>query len=914
MPADVDAVIVRIIATQKEYEKQMAAVARSAERAAKASEASFVNAGKRISTSVSTGQMEQGFKGAQQAAGQLSFQLNDIATSLTGGMSPFQIMMQQGSQVTQVMAQVKAQGGSMGQVLVGAFSSMLNPISLISMGLILAAGYAYKYFTTVEDGSSKAAQEFQKQIDVIDALTKKYDVFLSEATKEQLGDIVDDAKLAEATDKIEKAIAAIRAEAGKAFDKTLITLPEISLTGAGATEGPKLAAELQDRFDALRKSIETGEQPLERFLELLALLNDIDLAAPGSGAKQMGIDLKANVLPYLTDVVNKEKALQELRRTGTTVTEKQAESQKAFNKALKEMKDLAEPTKTEFDKMWDAYRDAVKAAHGDLLMLIKAQDALKAGLTSLETAKIVGGGVGKLIRKEEGFRADPYPDVTGLAIGYGMHQVVDASGTKRAVTAGMKMTFEEAERQLELQLPGYVKLVTDKIGTDTWNSLNESQQAALASIAWNYGKLPDSVANAIKTGDTGQVQRAIAALSSNPERRRREAELYGRDAPAGAGAALAVDDLTKSEKEQAEAEKEAAKIKGEYGAAIDEKIAKQTEELEMNKLLAEANKKAAAEGRKLTDEEIARLREIAHERGLTAGKEAATKQATTYTERLQGLKDEYTLLQQQAQQLGINTTAIDANKAAQDAANETLKITQQLQSQGITLTQAQKDAIYNSSYAIVSAKQALDGYNTSQKQVTQDQKQLAQQVSSMVGGAITGFISDLRNGVSAGDAFRNMLDRVVDSLIQMAVQMLIVKPLMTALGGGTAGTGVLGFAAGGTVGLSRHQDGRKFSPALWAGAPRYARGGVVGLRPGEFPIIAHQGEVIIPNARRVGGTQMSPNTTTTMGDVNIDMGASGFVAADNDSAKEFGKNVQKIIQIEMVRESRPGGLLRRVPS
>jgi hypothetical protein len=72
-------------------------------------------------------------------------------------------------------------------------------------------------------------------------------------------------------------------------------------------------------------------------------------------------------------------------------------------------------------------------------------------------------------------------------------------------------------------------------------------------------------------------------------------------------------------------------------------------------------------------------------------------------------------------------------------------------------------------------------------------------------------------------------------------------------GTGTA-TSILGFAAGGTVGLSGQQDGRKFSPALWSGAPRFAAGGMVGLRPGEMPIIAHRGEIIVPNARRIAGS------------------------------------------------------------
>ena len=43
------------------------------------------------------------------------------------------------------------------------------------------------------------------------------------------------------------------------------------------------------------------------------------------------------------------------------------------------------------------------------------------------------------------------------------------------------------------------------------------------------------------------------------------------------------------------------------------------------------------------------------------------------------------------------------------------------------------------------------------------------------------------------------------------------------------------------------------------------------------------------------------------------MSATGMVSAGPDQAKQFGINMQKLIHLEMVRESRPGGLLRKVP-
>jgi hypothetical protein len=136
-------------------------------------------------------------------------------------------------------------------------------------------------------------------------------------------------------------------------------------------------------------------------------------------------------------------------------------------------------------------------------------------------------------------------------------------------------------------------------------------------------------------------------------------------------------------------------------------------------------------------------------------------------------------------------------------------------------------------------------------------RELEQQMANIFGGALQSFTHDLINGADAGEAFNSMLRNLTSQIADLAIQMLIIKPLMNSLFGGFGGmgggaTGGL-FEAGGTVGLSGQRDGRNFSPLTWAGAPRFAAGGMVGLRPGEVPIIAHRGEIIIPNARRIAG-------------------------------------------------------------
>ncbi|MDX0506248.1 hypothetical protein GOD80_25865 [Sinorhizobium medicae] len=179
---------------------------------------------------------------------------------------------------------------------------------------------------------------------------------------------------------------------------------------------------------------------------------------------------------------------------------------------------------------------------------------------------------------------------------------------------------------------------------------------------------------------------------------------------------------------------------------------------------------------------------------------------------------------------------------------------------------------------------------------TEDAKRAA---VDMIDLGLTSFVNELRAGASAADALKAALDDVLSVIIRMAINSV-------SSGIGQA-LGIPMRHSGGPVGLGGAR--RNVNPMVFAGAPRMHSGGVVGLNPGEVPIIAQRGEIVLPKGalKRQGGN--IDNSKTYLGNVNIDMG--GTVAAGNDQAKQWGIRVQKIIQQEMVRESRPGGLLRR---
>lgn len=111
------------------------------------------------------------------------------------------------------------------------------------------------------------------------------------------------------------------------------------------------------------------------------------------------------------------------------------------------------------------------------------------------------------------------------------------------------------------------------------------------------------------------------------------------------------------------------------------------------------------------------------------------------------------------------------------------------------------------------------------------------------------FAQAVAEGKSIGEAARDAFLKFAADFLREIAQMIIKQAIFNALSGTKLG-GFLGIGAGHTGGMvgSRMVGGgnqmRQVHPAVFAGAMRYHSGGVVGLRPGEVPIIAQEGENI----------------------------------------------------------------------
>lgn len=136
-----------------------------------------------------------------------------------------------------------------------------------------------------------------------------------------------------------------------------------------------------------------------------------------------------------------------------------------------------------------------------------------------------------LIRGFEGYRDTPYWDVNAYRTGYGSDTITAPDGSVVRVTPGMTTTRADAERDLSRRVnTEFAPIAARAVGASVWGSLSEPQRAALTSIAYNYGRIPESVSRAFSGGPEA-VAEAIRALGAhndgiNAGRRSKEADIF----------------------------------------------------------------------------------------------------------------------------------------------------------------------------------------------------------------------------------------------------------------------------------------------------------------------------------------------------------------------------------------------------
>ncbi|MGR9056083.1 phage tail length tape measure family protein [Rhizobium leguminosarum] len=790
---DTARLLVSIEATQKKFEKQLSGIAKAAGDTASGIENKFKRANDNAAGSwersgrAATASMRQ----SSAAVSNLSFQLNDIAMGLASGTSPFTIMVQQGSQVSQVL---QGSGGLLGAIktLGGAFATMVNPVSLASFALIGLTGAAVQYLTTLNDVPDadkllKAHAELIKSFDDAWGIAKKGAEGYSDSVKG-----IELQKLRDEFGSLQKAIDA----AGKDLKSDVLSVPVSEFGGATQTvidfqhalgqlnkevpdfrefslemeriEGMKgipdnikeLAKQLrlsaneslplQEAIEGTNKRLHTlyltGEQAKDTFATITA--SAIGLGLNGGSA--------------ISDIANKIKT-ELIPAMGTALTQ--------VGEYAKNLNDLqAQINKSPLGTLPPLYSGGGKFMNGEQA---QAYDQSEANLDEVGKS-----AAAKLIRGFEGFITNAKWDTNAFRVGFGSDTATRANGMIEKVTKETVVTLDDAQRDLSRRIMEFQNGIQNAIGIETWKSLSEAQQAALTSIAYNYGSLPDAIVNAIKEGGGPEkVAKAIAALTSNPGRRKEEAQTYLSGTgismnDAGLGNKKTPDQLFQGD--VAEIQKRVDMLNAQYAA-----------QAKLNPLVNDygfAVEKARIEQQLLSD---------------------AQKAGVTVTP-----------------ELAASIDALATNYAKASSASDMLKASQdQVKKSAEAFRDLGRDVVGGFISDLRSGKSAAEALANALNKVVD--KLIDVGLNAVFGG---GGIGGLLGGGGGGKG---------------------------GLLGGMIIPGIL--HSGGVAGADGYGHGRSVSPRAFAGAKRYHTGGVAGLQPGEVPAILQRGEVVLPRGTKMGG-------------------------------------------------------------
>lgn len=219
-------------------------------------------------------------------------------------------------------------------------------------------------------------------------------------------------------------------------------------------------------------------------------------------------------------------------------------------------------------------------------------------------------------------------------------------------------------------------------------------------------------------------------------------------------------------------------------------------------------------------------------------------------------------LEREIQQIKERTAAIQAETAAMMGINPLIDdygyALEKARTKQDLLTAAKRAGIAVTPELEANIEKLAEGYaqaSVEAEKLAESQeraRQTAEEMRDLGKDVMGGFIKDLINGKSAADALASAIGKIGDKLLDIALDSLFSGGFggKGGLLGGLLIPGIL--HKGGVAGRDGYGHGRAVSPAVFAGAPRYHKGGVAGLRPDEVPAILQKGELIIPRGGSAG--------------------------------------------------------------
>lgn len=213
---------------------------------------------------------KKGTSNSSFQATNVAYQLQDVFSTAALGMSPFTVALQQGPQLASVFGETGAAGAV--KTLGTAFARLIDPVSLVTIGLTGATAAAIQYFTSSNDGVKNADKVLSEHASLIREIKDAYGdaaAGLDDYTKKtntQLGEFAKANLLS---------LKKVAKSAGDEF------FDEIGQLGAGRSGGFVVDAQFapfRTAIDKLRQGVKAGKPDFDAFYQQI---NQIVATNPG---------------------------------------------------------------------------------------------------------------------------------------------------------------------------------------------------------------------------------------------------------------------------------------------------------------------------------------------------------------------------------------------------------------------------------------------------------------------------------------------------------------------------------------------------------------------------------------------------------------------------------------------------------
>lgn len=307
-------------------------------------------------------------------------QFQDIAVQLQGGASPLTVALQQGTQLSQVLGQ-RGASGAVG-LLGAAFSSLLNPVSLATIGIIALGGTAVQYATKAASGVDDLDTTLKQHAELLKSLKDVYGETgksFNVATKESAA--VLKTLLDLKTDAAQKQFDNLARSVANSVTDIIAVTDSIG----GSTVIEQAAAKygkFKDTIDEFRASVSAGKPDVIAFRAALAELIKSDAGEEVKKQARALYDLSDGAAQAQLAIQKTAEANREFSASALAASE-QGEK---FAKALKKLDASVTPDLTPREKIMRDYTEALVAAGGteERLAAARSKDAKLAILAENE--------------------------------------------------------------------------------------------------------------------------------------------------------------------------------------------------------------------------------------------------------------------------------------------------------------------------------------------------------------------------------------------------------------------------------------------------------------------------------------------------------------------------------------------------